>query len=136
MGTGRAKETEPRKEMRLQMWDKAPLIHNTQTFIEHLGRLEAQGCRWLAVPLTADESCGSFKCSECGSEDTGLAALYSIATHIAFEEEVLRAIKASHSQAEYEARVSRIVEEEPTPMVCNTCCQQGRPHRHDLNHAF
>jgi hypothetical protein len=118
-----------------QIWDKAPLIHNTQAFIEHLARLEAQGCRWLAVPFTADEAFGNFKCSKCNS-DTGLAALYSIAAHIAFEEEVLRAIKVSHSQAEYEAQVSRIIEEEATPMVCNTCCPRGRPHRHDLNHAF
>jgi hypothetical protein len=121
--------------MRLQIWDKAPLIHNTQAFIEHLSKLEAHGCRWLVVPLTTDESCGSFKCSKCSS-DKGLAALYSIATHIAFEEEVLRAIKASHSQAEYEAQISRIIEEEATPMVCNTCCPRTRPHRHDLNHAF
>jgi hypothetical protein len=32
--------------MPLQIWDKAPLIHNTQAFIEHVARLEAQGCRW------------------------------------------------------------------------------------------
>jgi hypothetical protein len=121
--------------MPLQIWDKAPLIHNTQAFIEHLARLEAQGCRWLVVPFTEDESFGSFKCSKCGN-DTGLAALYSIAAHIAFEEEVLRAIKVSRSQAEYEAQVSRIIEEEATPMVCSTCCPRGRPHRHDLNHAF
>ena len=111
------------------------LLHNTQAFIEHLGRLEAQGCRWLVVPLTAAESLGSFKCSKCNS-NAGLAALYSIATHIAFEEEVLRAIEASRSQAEYELRVSRIIEEEATPIVCGTCCPRGRPHRHDLNHAF
>jgi hypothetical protein len=123
------------KKMRSQIWDKAPLIHNTQSFIEHLGRLEAQGCRWLVVPLTADETVGNFKCSKCNN-DTGLAALYSIATHIAFEEEVLRAIKASRSQAEYEAQVSRIIEEEATPMVCNACCPRRKPHRHDLNHAF
>jgi hypothetical protein len=121
--------------MRLQTWDKAPLIHNTQAFIEHLGRLEAQGCRWLVVPLTAAESVESFKCSKCNG-DTGLAALYSIATHIAFEKEVLRAIEASRSQAEYEFQLSRIVEEEPTPMVCDICCPRGSPHRHDLNHAF
>jgi hypothetical protein len=121
--------------MRLQIWDKAPLIHNTRAFIEHLGRLEAQGCRWLVVPLTAAELPGSFKCSKCNS-DIGLAALYSIAAHIAFEEEVLRAIEASRSQAEYELQVSRIIEEEVTPIVCDTCCPRGRPHRHDLNHAF
>ena len=79
--------------MPLQIWDKAPLIHNTQAFIEHLARLQAQACRWLVVPFTADESFGSFKCSS----DTGLTALYSIAAHIAFEEEVLRAIKLSRS---------------------------------------
>ena len=118
-----------------QIWNKADLIQNTQAFIEHLSRLEAQGCRWLVVPLTTDESSGSFKCSKCSS-DTGVAALYSIATHIAFEEEVLRAIEASRSHAEYEARVSRIIEEEATPMVCNTCCPRRESHRHDLNHAF
>ena len=58
------------------------------------------------------------------------------ATHIAFEQEVLCAIEASNSETEYESRVSRIVEEEPTPMVCGACCPRGKPHRHDLNHAF
>jgi hypothetical protein len=62
---------------------------------------------------------------------TSVAALYSIATHIAFEEAVLRAIEASRSQAEYEARVSRIIEEKATPVVCNTCCPRRGPHRHE-----
>jgi hypothetical protein len=119
----------------MPIWDKAALFHDTQAFIEHLQRLEAQGCRWLVVPLSADESSGSFKCSKCNS-DTDLAALYSIATHVAFEEEVLRAIEASGSQAEYDDQVSRIIEEEGTPMVCTACCPRGRPHRHDMNHAF
>ena len=121
--------------MRTQTWDKAVLLHNTQAFIEHLGRLEAEGCRWLVVPLTAEELFGSFKCSNCNC-DTGLAAVYSIATHVAFEQEVLRAIETSRSQAEYEDHVSRIIEEETTPMVCNACCPRRGPHRHDLNHAF
>jgi len=116
-------------------WDKGALLRNSRAFIEHLQRLEEQGCRWLAVPLTADESSGSFKCSMCNSY-TDLAALYSIATHVAFEGEVLRAIEASGSQAEYDNQVSRIIEEEGTPMVCGACCPRGRPHRHDLNHAF
>jgi hypothetical protein len=119
----------------MPIWDKAALVHDTQAFIEHLQRLEAHGCRWLVVPLTAEESSGSFKCSKCNS-DTDLAALYSIATHVAFEEEVLRAIEASGSQAECDDQVSRIIEEEGTPMVCEACCPRGRPHRHDLNHAF
>lgn len=59
-----------------------------------------------------------------------------LATHIAFEEEELHAIEASSSDTEFETRVSRIVEEEPTPMVCGTCCPRAKPHRHDLNHAF
>jgi len=119
----------------LELWDKAPLLHNARAFIEHLSRLQMQGCRWLVVPLAAEESFERFKCSKCNN-DTDLAALYSIATHIAFEEEVLRAIEASSSQAEYEARVSRIIEEEATPIICKTCCLQKRPHRHDMNHAF
>ena len=121
--------------MRTQSWDKAALLHNVEAFIEHLGRLEAHGCRWLVVPLTEDESSGSFKCSKCNC-DTNLAAVYSIATHVAFEQEVLRAIQASSSQAEYEDHVSRIIEDEPTPMVCIACCPRGGPHKHDLNHAF
>ena len=80
------------------IWDKAALFNDTHAFIDHLQRLEAQGCRWLVVPLTADESPGSLKCSKCNS-DTNVAALYSIATHVAFEKEVLRAIEASRSQA-------------------------------------
>ncbi len=121
--------------MYTRIWVKVALLHNTQSFIEHLCRLEAQGCRWLVVPLTADESPASLKCSECDC-DTGLAAVYSIATHVAFEEEVLRAIEASSSQTEYDNRVSRIIEEEETPLVCSACCPRRGPHRHDLNHAF
>jgi hypothetical protein len=123
------------EKMPMPIWDKAVLFHDVQAFVEHLQRLEAQGCRWLVVPLTADESSGSLRCSRCDS-DTDLAALYSIATHVAFEKEVLRAIEASDSQAECDYQVSRIIEEEGTPMVCKACCPRGRPHRHDLNHAF
>jgi hypothetical protein len=119
----------------MAIWDKAALCHDTQAFIEHLKRLEAQGCQWLVIPLTAYDSPESFKCAKCNSQ-TDLAALYSIATHIAFEEEVLRAIEASGSQAEYDDRVSRIIEDEGTPMVCEACCPREKPHRHDLNHAF
>jgi hypothetical protein len=123
--------------MQMPIWDKAALFNDTRAFIEHLQRLQAEGCRWLVVPLTADESFGRYKCSECNSySDTDLAALYSIATHVAFEEEVLRAIESSGSRAEYDDQVSRIIEEEGTPMVCKACCPRGRPHRHDLNHAF
>jgi len=118
----------------MPIWDKAVLFHDIEGFIEHLQRLDAQGCRWLVVPLTADELSGSLKCSKCNS-DTDLAALYSIATHVAFEKEVLRAIEASHSQAEYDDQVSRIIEEEGTPMVCTACCPSGRPHRHDYPFA-
>jgi hypothetical protein len=123
------------KENAMPIWDKAALFNDTQAFIDHLQRLEAQGCRWLVVPLTADESSGNFRCSECNS-DTDLAALYSIPTHIAFEEEVLKASEVSASEAEFEDQVSRIIEEEGTPMVCKACCPRERPHRHDLNHAF
>jgi hypothetical protein len=121
--------------MRMPTWNKTVLFHDIQAFVEHLQRLEEQGCRWLVVPLTADESSGSLRCSKCNS-DTDMAALYSIATHVAFEKEVLRAIEASASQAECDYQVSRIIEEEGTPMVCKACCPRGRPHRHDLNHAF
>jgi hypothetical protein len=113
----------------MPIWDKAALAHDTEAFIEHLQRLQAEGCRLLVVPLTADESSGRFKCSKCNSDrDIDLAALYLIATHIAFEEEVLRAIETSGSQAEYDDQVSRIIEEEGTPMVCKTSCPRGRPH--------
>jgi hypothetical protein len=122
-------------ETDMPIWDKALLFHDIEAFIEHLQRLEAQGCGWLVVPLTADESSGSLKFSKCNN-DTDVAALYSIATHVAFEKEVLRAIKVSRSQAEYDDQVSRIIEEEGTPIVCTACCPSGRPHRHDLNHAF
>jgi hypothetical protein len=48
--------------MRLQIWDKGPLLHNTWACIEHMGRLKAR------LPLVsrsthADESFRSFKCS-------------------------------------------------------------------------
>jgi hypothetical protein len=98
--------------------------------------LEAEGCRWLVVPLAEDESSETFRCSKCEMIAPDAAPLYSLATHVAFEQEVLRAMEASTTQAEYESRVARIVEEEPTPMVCAICCPRGRPHRHDLNHAF
>jgi len=115
-------------------WDKAGLLHDIEAFIAHLRRLEAEGCLWLAVPFTAEEA-NDLRCSKCNG-DADLAALYSIAAHIAFEEEVLSAIRASSSRAEYDDRVSRIIEEEGTPMVCKACCPRTKPHRHDLNHAF
>ena len=60
--------------------------------------------------------------------------LYSLAMHIAFEYEVLGAIEASDSDLELDSRVSRIVEEEPTPMVCGKSVR-GKPHRHNLKHT-
>ena len=77
-----------------------------------------------------------FRCSKYEAVALDAAPIYSLATHIAFEREVLHAIEASSSDTEFESRVSRIVEEEPTPMVCGTCCPRGKPHRHDLSHAF
>ena len=120
----------------MSIWDKAAILKDTQAFIEHLQRLDAEGCRWLVVPLAEEESPGLFRCSKCETPAPDAAPLYSLATHIAFEQEVLCAIEASHSFTEYEDRISRIVEEEPTPMVCGTCCPRAKPHRHDLNHAF
>ena len=120
----------------METWDKAALLKDRRAFIEHLQRLEAEGCRWLVVPLTEDETPEMFRCSKCQAVAADAAPLYSLATHIAFEQEVLRAIEASTTQPEFESRVARIVEEEPTPMVCGSCCPRGRPHRHDLNHAF
>ena len=120
----------------MPMWDKAALLKDRQAFIEHLQRLEAEGCQWLVVPLAEDESSGLFRCSKCEAVAPDAAPIYSLATHIAFEQEVLQAIEASSSDTEFESRVSRIVEEEPTPMVCSTCGPRGKPHRHDLNHAF
>ena len=118
------------------MWDKAALLKDRRAFIDHLQRLESEGCLWLVVPLTEDETSGPFRCSRCQAVAPDAAPLYSLATHIAFEYEVLHAIEASDSDMEFESRVSCIVEEEPTPMVCGKCCPRGKPHRHDLNHAF
>ena len=119
----------------MPIWDKAALLKDRRAFIEHLQRLEAEGCLWLVVPLADDESSGLFRCSKCEALAPDAAPLYSLATHIAFEQEVVHAIEASCSDTEFESHVSRIVEEEPT-MVCGTCCPRGKPHRHDLNHAF
>ncbi|HEY1852582.1 MAG TPA: hypothetical protein VGG60_16295 [Candidatus Binataceae bacterium] len=124
------------REALMTTWDKAALLEDRRAFIEHLQRLNAEGCQWLVVPLAEEESSGSFRCSKCEKPAPDAAPLYSLATHIAFEHEVLWAIEASHSLIEYEDRISRIVEEEPTPMVCGTCCPRAKPHRHDLNHAF
>ena len=88
------------------------------------------------VPLAEDESSGLFRCSKCEAVAPGAPPIYSLATHIAFEQEVLHAIEASSSDTEFESRVSRIVEEEPTPMVWGTSCPWGNLHRHDLNDAF
>jgi hypothetical protein len=118
------------------MWDKAALLKDRRAFIEHLQRLASEGCRWLVVPLEEDETSELFRCSKCEAAASDAAPLYSLATHIAFEEEVLHAIEASVSETEFDDRVSRIIEEEPTPMVCGKCCPRGKPHRHDLNHAF
>jgi hypothetical protein len=117
-------------------WDKTALLRDRRAFIEHLQRLESEGCQWLVVPLEEDEASGVFRCSRCEAIAPDAAPLFSLATHIAFEQEVLRAIEASDSEVEFDSRVSRIVEEVPTPMVCGKCCPRGKPHRHDLNHAF
>jgi len=100
----------------------------------------------LVVPLTAEEKAaaldeddkpaGDLMCSECKSDRPDTAPLYSIAAHIAFEEEVLKAIELSNSSAECDNRISRIIEEEGTPMVCKSCCPHSGQHRHDVNHAF
>jgi len=123
-------------DTRIAMWDKAALLKDRRAFIDHLQRLESEGCLWLVVPLAEDETSGPFRCSRCHAVAPDAAPLYSLATHIAFEYEVLRAIEASNSDREFDSRVSCIVEEEPTPMVCGKCCPRGKPHRHDLNHAF
>ncbi|HXW84913.1 MAG TPA: hypothetical protein VEJ86_10945 [Candidatus Binataceae bacterium] len=124
----------------LEAWNKSALLDDRRKFVEHLRRLLAEGCRWLVVPLTSEEAARDehaiLRCSRCNQDAPDAAALYSIATHVAFEEEVLSAIEASESAAEFEARVARIVEEEATPLVCGQCCPRGKPHRHDLNHAF
>jgi hypothetical protein len=88
------------------------------------------------VALAEDESSGLFRCSKCEAVAPDAAPIYSLATHIAFEREVFHAIEASSSDTVFGSRVSRIVEEEPMPMVCGPCCPRGKPHRHDLNHAF
>ncbi len=121
--------------MAMPTWDKSAFRKDIEGFVGHLRSLQAQGCRWLVVPLTEDEV-ESPRCSQCGVDAADAAPLYSIATHLAFEEEVLKALEASSSQADYESRVSRIIEEEPTPMVCKNCCPRDTPHRHDFNHAF
>ena len=67
---------------------KAALLKTRRAFIEHLQRLEAEGCLWLVVPLAEDESSGLFKCSKCEAVAPDAAPLYSLATHIAFEQEI------------------------------------------------
>jgi len=74
----------------MPMWDKATLLTDRRAFIEHLQRLEAEGCLWLVVPLAEDESSGLFRCSKCEAVAPDAAPLYSLATHIAFEQEVLQ----------------------------------------------
>src|SRR5271155_3250632 len=100
----------------MSTWDKAAVLKDTQAFIEHLLRLEAEGCRWLVVPLAEDESSGLFKCSKFEPVPPAAAPLFSLATLIAFKQEGWHATEASSSPAEYKDRVSRIVEEDPTPM--------------------
>jgi hypothetical protein len=78
-------------------WGKFALLKDTQALIEHLQRWNAEGCRWLVVPLAEEESSGSFRCGKCERPAPDAAPLYSLATHLAFEQEVLSAIEASHS---------------------------------------
>ena len=103
------------------------------TICNGLSRRVVYGCCFRSQKMNRRDL---FRCSKCEALAPDAAPLYSLATHIAFEQEVLHAIEASNSDTEFESRVSRIVEEEPTPMVCGTCCPRGKPHRHDLNHAF
>jgi len=47
----------------MPMRDKAALLKDRREFIEHLQRLESEGCLWLVVPLAEDESSGLLRCS-------------------------------------------------------------------------
>jgi hypothetical protein len=73
----------------MPMRDKAALLKDRRAFIE---RLEWEGCLWLVVPLAEDESSGLFRCNKCEAVAPDAAPIYSLATHIAFEHEVLHAI--------------------------------------------
>ena len=66
----------------MSTWDKAAILNDTRAFIEHLQRLQAEGCRWLVVPLAEDEPSGLFRCHKCETAAPDAAPLYSLATHI------------------------------------------------------
>jgi hypothetical protein len=89
----------------MSIWEKAAIFKDRRAFIEHLQRLSAKGCLWLVVPLAEEESSAMFRCSKRERAATDVAPLYSLATHIAFEKEVLCAIEASDSPGEYEDRI-------------------------------
>jgi hypothetical protein len=83
--------------LKIAMWDKAALLKDRRAFIDHLQRLESEGCVWLVVPLAEDETSGPFRCSRCQAVAPDAAPFYSLATHIAYEYEVLPVIEASYS---------------------------------------
>src|SRR5215470_10719368 len=120
----------------MPMWDKAALLKDRRAFIETCsGWSRRIVCGWWFRSQRMNRRDYSGAASARRWLPTRHPSILSRDTSH-FEQEVLHAIEASSSDTEFESRVSRIVEEEPTPMVCGTCCPRGKPHRHDLNHAF
>ena len=73
----------------MPMWDKAALLKDRRALIEHLQWLESEGCLRLLVPLAEDESSRFIQVQQVrGGGAPDAAPLYSLATHIAFEQEI------------------------------------------------
>jgi len=125
-------------------WDKAQELKRTTDFIAQLEDWQAQGCYWWCWALPreqrfvrrSDQLPVTMRCSACNGERRHLAALYTIASTIAFQREVLAAIEQSSSEADYDYRAARIIEQEGTPAICERCCPCKYPHNHAENHAF
>jgi hypothetical protein len=130
----------------MTFWDKAHERQQLSSFIDALKVWQAEGCYYYVSPFTSEERKRIFNmkgeriklqpCSQCHRPRRDAAPLYTIASAISFQEEVLAALDASNSEAEFNYRLSRIIEQEGTPMVCKDCCPCKTVHNHGTVHAF
>jgi len=129
----------------MTFWDKAHVRQQISSFIAQLRGSQAEGCYYLVQPFTPDERKRMFMegkriktppCSQCQRPRRDAAPLYTIVSTISFQDKVLAALVASNSEAEFNYKSSRNIEQEGTPTVCKDCCPCRTAHNHGTAHAF
>jgi hypothetical protein len=130
----------------MSFWDKARQHQRTSSFIAQLKVWQAEDCYYFVVPFTPNERKRMVdvhgarikvpRCSQCHRPRGDAAPLYTIVSTISFQDEILAALEASSSEAEFNYRSSRLAEQETIPMVCRNCCPCKAVHDHGIVHAF